>query len=71
MELSKPFSEKHSSKIELNDQGLVSFVKVNTQETLTDQQLDDLMDLSVEYNLRMQIGRSGAGIKIEFKLNND
>ena len=66
--LDEIFSEPYTSKIALDDDGNVAEARINTKEILDDVQLTAIGYKAEEWSLKAQLSRSGAGIKVEFKL---
>jgi predicted DNA-binding protein (MmcQ/YjbR family) len=60
------FSGNYSSKQQWNDDTFES-AQVNTNEILDMVQLSLILDLAEHLKSRVQMSRSGAGLKVEFK----
>lgn len=69
--LDKIFAEHSKPRIEVNDQGLIAAVRVNTCETVDHKQYQEIAILAHDYNLSYQTSRSGYGVKYEFKLRDN
>jgi len=61
-------SNPYGTSIEIDDNGLISKAKINTTEIIDKSQMSLIIEVADAYNLDFQQSRSGAGIKIQFKL---
>lgn len=70
-QLDEIFSEPYNfHQIEIEEEQIKK-AQVNTNEKLDKAQMGLIVILSEEYGIDFQISRSGAGIKIEFKENQE